>query len=139
MRLADLYVRTAVLASLALAACACQTAQKPVSLLPPAKAPGLSVFGLAMVKRIEEVGMGVDVSHCGDQTTLDALEAATKPVIFTHATCRALIPAHLRAKTGEAIRKMAKTGGVMGVSFIRFMVRDREPVTIEHVLDQFDL
>ena len=100
---------------------------------------GLSVFGLPMVKRIEEVGMGVDVSHCGDQTTLDALEAATKPVIFTHATCRALIPAHLRAKTGEAIRKMAKTGGVMGVSFIRFMVRDREPVTIEHVLDQFDL
>src|ERR1022692_2697718 len=100
---------------------------------------GLSVFGLAIVKRIEEVGMGVDVSHCGDQTTLDALEAATKPVIFTHATCRALIPAHLRAKTGEAIRKMAKTGGVMGVSFIRFMVRDREPVTIEHVLDQFDL
>src|ERR1039458_5161518 len=41
MRLADLYVRTAVLASLALAACACQTAQKPVSLLPPAKAPAL--------------------------------------------------------------------------------------------------
>ena len=41
MRLAKLYVRTAVLASLALAACACQTAQKPVSLLPPGKAPAL--------------------------------------------------------------------------------------------------
>src|ERR1017187_9398658 len=41
MRLAALYVRTAVLASLALAAFACQTAQKPVSLLPPAKAPAL--------------------------------------------------------------------------------------------------
>ncbi|MGA8342242.1 MAG: LysM peptidoglycan-binding domain-containing protein [Candidatus Sulfotelmatobacter sp.] len=41
MRLAKLYVRTAVLASLALAACACQTEQKPVSLLPPGKAPAL--------------------------------------------------------------------------------------------------
>src|SRR5579864_8838554 len=41
MRLAKLYVRTAVLASLALAACACQTAQKPASLLPPGKAPAL--------------------------------------------------------------------------------------------------
>jgi membrane-bound lytic murein transglycosylase D len=41
MRLAKLYVRTALLASLALAACACQTAQKPVSLLPPGKAPAL--------------------------------------------------------------------------------------------------
>ncbi len=105
---------------------------------------GLSVFGLAIVKRIEEVGMGVDVSHCGDQTTLDALEAATKPVIFTHATCRALIPAHLRAKTGEAIRKMAKTGGVMGVSFICFMVLDqfdyaRKLVGVEHLAVGSDL
>ena len=41
MRLAKLYVRTAVLALLAVAACACHTAQKPVSLLPPAKAPVL--------------------------------------------------------------------------------------------------
>jgi len=86
---------------------------------------GLSVYGLSIMRRMEQVGMGVDVSHCGDQTTLDALEAASKPVIFTHATCRALIPNHLRAKTDEAIRKMAKTGGVMGVSLIRFMVRDR--------------
>jgi membrane-bound lytic murein transglycosylase D len=41
MRLAKLYARTAVLACLALGACACQTAQKPVSLLPPGKAPAL--------------------------------------------------------------------------------------------------
>src|SRR5271169_1612578 len=41
MRFADLYVRSAVLASLILAACACQTAQKPVSLLPPTTAPAL--------------------------------------------------------------------------------------------------
>jgi membrane-bound lytic murein transglycosylase D len=41
MRFADLYVRSAVLASLILAACACQTAQKPVSLLPPTSAPAL--------------------------------------------------------------------------------------------------
>lgn len=41
MRFANLYVRTAVLASVALAAGACQTAQKPVSLLPPTSAPGL--------------------------------------------------------------------------------------------------
>ena len=99
---------------------------------------GLSVFGLSVMQRMEQVGMAVDASHCGDQTTLDALDAATKPVIFTHASCRALLPGRMRAKTDEAIRGMAKTGGVMGINFIRFMVRDREPVTIEHVLDQFD-
>src|ERR1700733_6443746 len=41
MRLTNLYVRAAILMTLALAACACQTAQKPVSLLPPGKAPAL--------------------------------------------------------------------------------------------------
>ena len=99
---------------------------------------GLSVFGASIMKRMEEVGMAVDVSHCADQTTLDALDAATKPVLFTHATCRALIPNLTRAKTDEAIRRMAGTGGVMGIDFILFMVRDREPVTIENVLDHFD-
>src|SRR5438552_1506908 len=41
MRFANLYVRTVALASLALAACSCQTAQKPVALLPPGGAPAL--------------------------------------------------------------------------------------------------
>jgi len=99
---------------------------------------GLSVFGLSVMKRMEKVGMAVDISHCADQTTLDALEAATKPVLFTHATCRALIPALTRAKTDEAIRKLAKTGGVIGIDFIRFMVRDKEPVGVANVLDHFD-
>jgi membrane dipeptidase len=99
---------------------------------------GLSVFGLSIMERMEKVGMGVDLSHCGDQTTLDALEAAKQPALFTHATCRALNQGHLRAKTDEAIRKLAKTGGIMGIAFIRFLVRDREPVTLGNVLDHFD-
>jgi membrane dipeptidase len=99
---------------------------------------GLSVFGSSIMKRMEEIGMAVDISHCADQTTLDALEAATKPVLFTHATCRSLIPTLTRAKTDDAIRRMAKTGGVMGIDFIRFMVRNAEPVSIENALDHFD-
>ncbi len=99
---------------------------------------GLTVFGLSILQKMNACGMGVDVSHCGDRTTLDALAASSKPVIFTHANCRALVPGNLRCKTDEAIQRMAKTGGVMGISFLRFLNRDREPVTIEHVLDHFD-
>src|SRR5262245_58473230 len=99
---------------------------------------GLSVFGRSILERMQQTGIAVDVSHCGDQTTLDALSLARKPVLFTHATCRALLPGHMRCKTDEAIQKMAKTGGVMGIAMIRFMVRNREPVTIEHVLDHID-
>ena len=99
---------------------------------------GLSVFGLSILARMERVGMAVDISHCGDQTTLDALEASKMPIVITHANCRALVPGHLRCKTDEAIQKMAKTGGVMGIAFLRFMNRGTEPVTIEDVLDHFD-
>lgn len=99
---------------------------------------GLTVFGHQVLERMQQVGMAVDVSHCGDRTTMDALDAATRPVVFSHASCRALVPGHLRCKTDEAIRAMARTGGVMGINFIRFMIRLEEPVTIEHVLDHFD-
>ena len=99
---------------------------------------GLTVFGRAIVERMERVGMAVDVSHCADRTTLDTLDVAKRPVVFSHASCRALVPGHLRCKTDEMIRKMAKSGGVMGIPFLRMMVHDDEPVTIEHVLDHFD-
>ncbi len=99
---------------------------------------GLSVFGLSIVERMNAVGMAVDVSHCADQTTLDAIAASKQPVIFTHANCRALAPSLMRNKTDEAIRAMAKTGGVMGIAYIRFLVREQEPVTIEHVVDHID-
>ncbi len=99
---------------------------------------GLSIFGQSIVERMNQVGMAVDVSHCADQTTMDAIAASKRPVIFTHANCRALAPSLTRLKTDDAIRAMAKSGGVMGVSFIRFMVREQEPVTIEHALDHVD-
>ena len=99
---------------------------------------GLTVYGHAVVERMQEVGMVVDLSHCGDQTTLDGLDAATKPVVFSHASCRALLPGYLRCKTDDAIRALAAGGGVMGIPFIRFMIREAEPVGVEDVVDHFE-
>ena len=99
---------------------------------------GLSVFGVSVVERMNKVGMAVDVSHCGDRTTLDAFEVSKKPVLITHSNCRALVPGHPRLKTDEAIKKMAASGGVMGITGVRMFVRAEEPTTIEHVLDHFD-
>lgn len=99
---------------------------------------GLSVYGHRVLERMQEVGMAVDLSHCADRTTLDALAAATRPVVFTHASCRALLPGFMRCKTDEAIRKLADGGGVMGIPFIRFMIREGPPVTVDHVVDHFE-
>ena len=99
---------------------------------------GLSDFGVAIVERMNTVGMAVDVSHSGDQTTLDACSISKKPVLFTHSNARALNPGHPRCKTDEAIRAMAKSGGVMGITGVRNFVKGSEPTTIEHFLDHYD-
>jgi len=98
---------------------------------------GISDFGVSIVERMNSVGMAVDVSHSGDRTTLDATDISSGPVLFTHANCRALAD-HPRCKTDEAIKKMARTGGVMGITAVRMFVRTEEPTTVEHVLDHFD-
>jgi membrane dipeptidase len=99
---------------------------------------GISDFGVSIVERMNRVGMAVDVSHCGDRTTLDAFEISKRPVLITHSNCRALVPNHPRVKTDEAIRKMAASGGVMGITGVRMFVKADEPTTIEHMLDHFD-
>lgn len=99
---------------------------------------GISDFGVAIVERMNKVGMAVDVSHCGDRTTLEAFEISKKPVLITHSNCRALVPGHPRLKTDEAIKKMGAAGSVMGITGVRMFVKGDEPTTIEHALDHFD-
>ncbi len=99
---------------------------------------GISDFGADVVARMNEVGMAVDVGHCGDRTTLDAFEISTAPVLITHSNARALVPGFLRNKTDEAIRRMAETGGVMGITMVRSFVAADEPTTLESLLDHFD-
>ncbi len=99
---------------------------------------GLSDFGLAIVERMNKLGMAVDVSHCGDRTTLDAFDVSKKPVLITHSNCRALNPTHPRCKTDEAIKAMAAKGGVMGITEVRMFITIKEPTTIESMLDHYD-
>jgi len=99
---------------------------------------GVSDFGVETVERMNRVGMAVDVSHCGDRTTLDAFEISSKPVLITHSNALSLNPGYPRNKTDEAIRKMAEGGGVIGLTAVRSFVRGEEPTTIEHLLDHYD-
>jgi membrane dipeptidase len=98
---------------------------------------GVSDFGAEIIKAMNEVGMLVDVSHCGDRTTLDAIELSPKPIAITHSNCRALNN-HPRLKTDEAIQKLAAKGGVMGITGVRMFVKDKEPTTLENIVDHID-
>jgi membrane dipeptidase len=98
---------------------------------------GLSEYGERIVERMNELGMAVDVSHCADRTTLDAIELSSKPVLVTHSNCRALVGS-LRCKTDQTIRKMASKGGVMGITLVRGFVHPNGPASIEDVADHID-
>jgi membrane dipeptidase len=98
---------------------------------------GVSDFGAQIITAMNDVGMLIDVSHCGDRTTLDAIELSPRPIAITHSNCRALND-HPRLKTDEAIRKLAAKGGVMGITGVRMFLRDRDPTTVEHMVDHID-
>jgi membrane dipeptidase len=102
------------------------------------KDEGISDFGATIIERMNKVGMAVDVSHCGDRTTLDAFEMSKKPVLITHSNVRSLVSGHPRLKTDEAIKKVGEAGSVIGITGVRMFVKGDEPTTIEHVLDHFD-
>ncbi len=98
---------------------------------------GVSDYGVQIIEAMNTSGMLIDVSHCGDRTTLDAIELSPRPIAITHSNCRTL-NTHPRVKTDEAIQKLAAKGGVMGITGVRMFVRDREPTTIEHMVDHID-
>ena len=80
----------------------------------PANA-GLSVAGRVAIEEMNRLGIVIDLSHCGDQTTLDAIEHSKHPVLITHANARAVHPSP-RNKTDEQLKAMAARGGVVGIT-----------------------
>lgn len=75
---------------------------------------GLSVFGKQAVKRMNKLGITIDVSHSGDQTALDTIETSEKPVTINHAGARALWNTK-RMKPDSVIKACAEKGGVIAI------------------------
>ena len=98
---------------------------------------GVTDYGVKIIEAMNDAGMLIDVSHSGDRTTLDAIELSPRPIAITHSNCRALNN-HPRLKTDEAIKKLAAKGGVMGITGVRNFVKDKEPTTIEDIVDHID-
>lgn len=98
---------------------------------------GLSRFGVELVERLNAAGMLVDLSHCGAATTLEGIETSKKPVAITHAGCRTVYD-HPRNKTDEALRALAKRGGVIGIYQINPYLGPRERNTLDDYLRHID-
>lgn len=77
---------------------------------------GLKPFGIEVVKRMNELGMIIDVSHLSDGGFWDCIRYSRSPVVASHSNARSLCP-HPRNLSDEMLRALGEKGGVAGVNF----------------------
>ncbi|MHB1654527.1 MAG: dipeptidase [Desulfitobacteriaceae bacterium] len=75
---------------------------------------GLTALGYKVVERMDQVGMAIDCSHVGDQTTLDVINASKNPIFMSHCGSRALWNSR-RLKPDNVLKACADKGGVIGI------------------------
>ena len=93
---------------------------------------GLSNFGRGVLARMEQLGILLDLSHCGQRTTPEAIAAAKIPMAITHSGCAAIanVP---RNKRDEELRAMAAKGGVVGIYFMPFLRMSGQPTSADAI------
>jgi membrane dipeptidase len=95
---------------------------------------GLTSFGHRAVKRMNQLGIAIDISHSNDATSMDTIKASKHPIFITHAGARALWDTP-RLKPDEVIRACADKGGVIGIEAAPHTTITRK--TLTHSLESF--
>lgn len=99
---------------------------------------GLTYFGEKAVTRMNKLGIAIDVSHSGDQTSLDTIKHSTKPILITHAGARTVWPTN-RMKPDSVLKAMAERGGVIGIEAAPHttLSEKHQQHTLDSVMDHF--
>ena len=101
---------------------------------------GLSTFGHALIESIHAHHGLIDLSHAGERTTLEAIDASKTPIAISHTGC-AGIAANPRNKTDNELKRLADKGGVVGIYLMPFLRTRGQPMAedlvrhIEHAVD----
>ena len=98
---------------------------------------GLSDFGVAVVQRMNDLGMAIDLSHVGTATALEVIERSTVPTIFSHNAAYAVRPAR-RARKDPELLACARAGGLICITAVPNSLSDDPDQDINCVLDHYD-
>lgn len=100
---------------------------------------GLTAFGERAVKRMNQLGIAIDISHANDQTSMDTIKASKHPIFITHAGARALWDSP-RLKSDEVIKACAAEGGVIGIEAApHTTISQKNPThSIESFMEHFE-
>ncbi len=96
---------------------------------------GLTHFGRRAVERMNKLGLLIDVSHCGDRTSLETIEASRVPVCISHSGSRVLWPIS-KCKPDDVIRACAERGGVIGIEAAPGTTMTTDDL-VEHSIETF--
>ncbi len=97
---------------------------------------GLTDLGREVIKKMNELGMVIDVSHASAQTFYDILEISKEPIIASHSNCYSITP-HPRNLTDEQIKEIAAVDGVIGVTAVPHFTNQLKP-DVESLVDHID-
>ncbi|MEA1977466.1 MAG: membrane dipeptidase [Chloroflexota bacterium] len=98
---------------------------------------GISDLGIKLVKALNEARIIVDVSHTGEQSTLDIIEASSEPVVLSHGNARGLID-NPRNVSDKVLKAVANNGGLAGVvGYPPFVSKSSSP-SMDDMLDMVD-
>ena len=98
---------------------------------------GLSDFGIAVVQRMNDLGMAIDISHASFQTALDAINFSQTPVTFSHNAAFNLRPTP-RCRNDAELLACAEKGGLVAVTAVPNALSDDPKQDIECVIDHYD-
>ncbi|MCI0860090.1 MAG: membrane dipeptidase [Chloroflexi bacterium] len=98
---------------------------------------GLSVFGIEVVDRMNQLGMAIDVSHASFRTAMDAIHFSQAPVTFSHNAAYTLRPT-ARTRNDEELSACAEKGGLIAITAVPNALSDDPEQNIDCVLDHYD-
>ena len=98
---------------------------------------GLSEFGVAVVQRMNQLGMCIDVSHASIPTAMDAIEFSEAPITFSHNASYTLRPT-TRTRRDEELVACANKGGLIAITAVPNSLSDDPRQDINCVLDHYD-
>ncbi len=98
---------------------------------------GLTYFGRQVIRKLDSLGVIIDVSHVGIKTIQDILEETTNPIIASHSGARALRNS-TRNLYDWQIQDIANSGGVIGIVFYPPFLTSTPPATISDVIQHID-
>lgn len=107
----------------------------------PDTGPGLTDHGLRLVRRCDDLGVMIDMSHLNAAGFWDVARHSTKPLVATHSNAHAICP-HSRNLTDDQLAAIKESDGMVGLNFAVAFLRDDgrmlADVPLEQMLRQLD-